>query len=177
MTSSGNGKWAKRKQDLTISALDDESLVYDPETRRAACLNAFAAEVLARCDGQTSPAEIARDLPFEDVDERVVSLAVADLEKAQLLLAGSTAGAPALAGQSRRAFFKSIGVGTAVVAPAVTAILLPAPASAISVGDCCQIINGNDPCTVLGMVCRSKNPQDPLQNCFEAGCDCTCQPE
>jgi len=69
---------AKRKEGLTVSALDGEVLVYDPTTTRASCLNAFAAEVLVRCDGRRSPAEIARSLPFEDVDERVVEVALAD---------------------------------------------------------------------------------------------------
>ena len=121
---------AARKGGLTITGLDDEILVYDPETMRASCLNSFAAEVLALCDGQRSAPEIARDLPFDDVDERVVWLALADLEKAQLLQDRSSFASNVHVPTNRRTFMKQLGLGSAVAMPIVAGIVLPTPAQA-----------------------------------------------
>ena len=126
----GDGVQAKRKGDLTISALDDEVLVYDPETTRASCLNSFAAEVLALCDGRRSASDITRDLPLEDVDERMVWLALADLQKAQLLQDGSAVASNAYARTNRRDLLRRIGVGSAVAIPVVVGIALPTAAQA-----------------------------------------------
>ena len=121
---------AARKGGLTITGLDDEILVYDPETMRASCLNSFAAEVLALCDGQRSAPEIARDLPFDNVDERVVWLALADLEKAQLLQDRSSFASNVHVPTNRRTFMKQLGLGSAVAMPIVAGIVLPTPAQA-----------------------------------------------
>lgn len=149
---------ATRKGGLTITALDDEILVYDPETMRASCLNSFAAEVLALCDSQRSAPDIARDLPFDDVDERVVWLALADLEKAQLLRDGSSFASNAFARTNRRAFMKQLGLGSAAAVPIVVGITLPTAAqvatclpsgtSCTNDDDCCSEdcnINDSDP--------------------------------
>ncbi len=146
-----DGVPATRKDGLTISTLDDEVLVYDPETRRASCLNSFAAGVLELCDGQRSASDITRELPFKDVDERMVTLALADLQKAQLLQDRVSFAAIAHAGTSRRDLLKRIGLGAAVAVPVVAGIALPTPAQAAtcigfegtcspggSKGGCCQ---------------------------------------
>lgn len=126
-----------RKRGLSIRALHGESIVYDPETQRASCVNDFAAAVLERCDGAHAPAEIARDLPFATVDERVVALALADLRKAGLLEAGPAVEAAALAGTSRRDFIRRIGLGTAIAVPVVNSVVLPSAAQTVSCsGDC-----------------------------------------
>ncbi len=156
---------ATRKGGLTITALDDEILVYDPETMRASCLNSFAAEVLALCDGQRSAPEIARDLPFDDVDERVVWLALADLEKAQLLRDGSSFASNACAGMNRRAFMKQLGFGSAVAVPIVIGIPLPTAAAHVSCtgegGSCTDNHNCCDNLSCSSDVCC--DPNDP--NC------------
>ena len=123
-----DGVPATRKDGLTISTLDDEVLVYDPEARRASCLNGFAAEVLALCDGQSSASDIARELPFKDVDERMVWLALADLQKAQLLQDRVSVPPNAYGRTNRRDLLKRIGLGTAVAVPVVAGIALPAAA-------------------------------------------------
>lgn len=142
MESFEDGAFPARKDGLVISELGDETLVYDPETQRASCLNGFAAAVLALCDGQRAASTIARELPYENVDERVVLIALADLEKARLL--GDRAGfaAGAYARTSRRALLRRLGLGTAVAVPVVTGIVLPAPAQLAS-PDCKE--NGS-PC-------------------------------
>ncbi len=157
---------ATRKGGLTITALDDEILVYDPETMRASCLNSFAAEVLALCDGQRSTPEIARDLPFDDVDERVVWLALADLEKAQLLRDGSSFASNAYVPKNRRAFMKKLALGSAVAVPIVIGIPLPTAAQNASCAPQGASCSGGLNCCPfpLNMSCSSgvcRTPQDP----------------
>ena len=165
MTASANNLLAKRKQGLTMRTLDGDVLVYDPGTTRASCLNEFAAEVLSRCDGKTLPSEIARDMPFEDVDERVVLVALANLQKAELLETGFAGDAIAGIGASRRDFFRQIGVGTAMAVPVVAGIVLPAAAQEESLAGPCESCAGrncqpdlncdNDVCCndILGDLC------------------------
>lgn len=161
-----------RKGGLTIRSLQGEILVYDPETTRASCLNEFASEVLARCDGGHTPAQIARDLPIEQVDEQFVSMAIADLRKAELLEPGSADGITALPGPSRRELIRRLGAGAAIAVPVVTAIFLPEPAQALSAGDrCFQKPGDPNPCP-QGLECKSKNRGG---NCKFPGADCICQ--
>jgi hypothetical protein len=126
---------ARRKQGLTITSLDSEVLVYDPEARRASCLNGFAAEVLSLCDGGRSAAEIAEALPFKDVDERMVWLALADLRKARLLQDGDAVVPAEFAGTNRRELLKHIGLGAAVAAPVVAGVAVPSVAQAATCGE------------------------------------------
>lgn len=168
MTSSEKSLRATRKRGLTVRELDDEVLIYDPETTRASCLNAFAAEVLMRCDGQRTSAEIAQDLPFDDVDDRLVILALADLQKAQLLEAHGTIDTAALIGSSRRAFLKRIAVGTAVAVPVVTGLRMPAAAQAAT-GEQCTFGS----CGPF-LKCVPQTPAD--KNCEQPGNDCRCEP-
>lgn len=166
---------AKRKEGLTVSALDGEVLVYDPTTTRASCLNAFAAEVLVRCDGRRSPAEIARSLPFEDVDERVVEVALADLRKAALIEVEAEVDALALTGPSRRAFFRHLGIGTAIAVPVVTGIVLPCAAQTASagLGDSCNTNpDGGDNC-VEGQCLKASGNLNG--NCDGGVNNCVCQ--
>jgi len=51
-----------RTADLIVKELPEEVLIYDLKRDRAHCLNLTAAAVWKYCDGQTSPAEIARRL-------------------------------------------------------------------------------------------------------------------
>ena len=144
---------ATRKDDLTISTLDDEVLVYDPETRRASCLNSFAAGVLALCDGQSSASDITRELPFKDVDERMVWLALADLQKAQLLQDRISIPFNADGRTNRRDLLKRIGIGSAVAVPIVAGLALPAAAQGTS------CVGADQSCVPGGPKCCDSNLQ------------------
>jgi len=125
-----NSVKACRKSGLSVTALEGEVLVYDPYGRRATCLNGFAAAVLDLCDGERSPADIAAELPYENVDVRMVWLTLADLQKARLLSEKIPAVPAEIAGVSRRDLIKRIGVGAAVVAPVVAGVAVPTAAQA-----------------------------------------------
>ena len=162
-----DGVPATRKDGLTISTLDDEVLVYDPEARRASCLNSFAAEVLELCDGQRSASDITRELPFNDVDERLVWLALADLQKAQLLQDRISIPFNADGRTNRRDLLKRIGLGAAVAVPVVAGIALPAAAqgaTCIAEGGSCEAPTTVPCCS--GLSCKSC---DGFKRCLPAG--------
>jgi hypothetical protein len=157
---------ACRKSSLTITALDDEVLVYDPESRRATCLNSFAAAVLDLCDGEHSPADIAAALPYQDVDISMVWLALADLQKARLLSEGVPAVPAEVAGVSRRNLMKRIGLGAAVAAPVVAGIAVPAAAQTAT------CLPAGSPCTTGA---HAKDACCPGLQCTGQGSFKTCQ--
>ena len=149
---------AAQKDGLMINALGDEVVVYDPDGRRASCLNSFAAEVLALCDGQRSASDITRELPFEDVDERLVWLALADLQKAELLQDRVSVPPNAYARTNRRELLRRIGMGAAVAVPVVAGVALPPNSAQASHGACAH----------LGEIC---NDGDSISiNCCEGSC-------
>jgi hypothetical protein len=66
--------------------VDGETLLYDLDSHEAHCLNETCAAVWERCDGSSSPTEIARALGY---DEEVVWLALEQLWKRELLVGDS----------------------------------------------------------------------------------------
>jgi Coenzyme PQQ synthesis protein D (PqqD) len=140
-----------RTEGLIMRRLDGEVLVYDRAGDRATCLNPFAADVWERCDGQTTPAALARAVAAsrsQAVDERAVRLALDQLSRARLLESGGESRPSAHHGASRRELLRTFGVGAAVAIPMVTSIVVPGMADAQSCfpeganctsdGDCCS---------------------------------------
>jgi hypothetical protein len=124
-----------RTDGLIVRKLDGETLVYDRDGDRATCLNLFAAEVWERCDGQATPAELARAVAAsrsDVVDERAVWLALDQLSRARLLEPGSGSTSSAHPGVNRRDLLRTLGVGAAAAVPMVTSIVVPRMADAQS---------------------------------------------
>src|SRR5437762_2531757 len=72
---------------IVIRDLDDETLVYDLRRHRAHCLNRTASFLWRRCDGETAVSDLSAALTSElgtPADERVVWLALRQLDRAQL---------------------------------------------------------------------------------------------
>jgi hypothetical protein len=147
---------AMRKDGLNLCTLEDEVLVYDAQKSRASCLNGFAAEVLALCNGQRSVSEILRDLPFDAADEGMVRLALADLQKAQLLKDGYLDDASEIGRMTRRDLLRRVGVGSAVAVPVISGIVFPAAAKT------CLSGNGGGG---MGAPCTCKDDCAPGLNC------------
>jgi hypothetical protein len=127
-----------RRDDVVVRDLDGETLVYDLDSHDAHCLNEAAAAVWRRCDGQTTPAEIAADLGYDD---EVVWLALEELWKLSLLGGEAMPGpVPTL---SRRRLLK-----TALVAiPVAATIAVPPAAQAVTCG------GPGDPCATTSECC------------------------
>jgi hypothetical protein len=122
-----------RRAGLLTRELPDELLVYDLEEHRAHCLNRTAATVFRHADGTRTAAEIARLLTPEGADgEEVVADALALLGEAGLLQAGSVE-----ASLTRRDVVRRVGLGAALLLPAVASIVAPTPAEAATCVKCC----------------------------------------
>jgi coenzyme PQQ synthesis protein D (PqqD) len=113
-----------RMQNMIVEKLPDETLVCDPDRNCAHSLRPLAAAIWPRCDGATSPAELAAMASRAgiDADEGLVALALDELARAELVAGWERGRRPA--GVPRRALLQSVvalvGVVT-IMAPAVGA--------------------------------------------------------
>jgi hypothetical protein len=141
--------------------LGDELLVYDLERHKAYCLNRMAMQVFRHCDGKTTIPDLARrigDALGMPVNEQVIRLSLARLEKAHLL--DGSVGPTILS--SRREMFRTLGKAAVVVVPLVTAITVPTSAQAQATG-----------CLPNGMPCVT-NSQCCSHNCQMTGASLVC---
>lgn len=143
-----------RKDQLIIKELPDETLIYDLDRDQAHCLNQTAALVWKSCDGKKSVAEINASLAKEagvPIDERVVWLALDQLEKFSLLAEVPTT-PEVFAGMSRRQLIRNIGVA-AVALPVIISIAAPtaqAQLSCIPSGQGAPCTNATNCCSGVG---------------------------
>ncbi len=115
-----------RKEDLVTRQIPGELLVYDLKRHKAYCLNAIAAAVWKSCDGKSTVSDLAAKLQKDQkspVDERVVWLALHQLEKSHLLRT-KPARPTDLTAISRRSLIRA-GLATAIALPLVTMIAAP----------------------------------------------------
>jgi coenzyme PQQ synthesis protein D (PqqD) len=149
-----------RKDGLIVQELPDETLVYDLERDRAHCLNQTAAFVWQRCNGRTTPKEIAdalRPSLSQPVDEKLVWLALDQLGRNHLL-DDAAVPPPAFAALNRRELVRALGLTAAVAIPVVASIVAPMPSQAatgcIGSGGSCA---GNPGGCCSGLVCDTGN--------------------
>ncbi len=122
-----------RSESLIIKELEGEIAVYDERDHRAHELNAAAASVWRKCDGETPIDEIAEAVAADSelpADEGIVRMALDQLSRAGLLeQGGQDVGAV-----SRRQLIGRLGLAGAValILPAVTTIVAPTRAMAQS---------------------------------------------
>ena len=118
-----------------VEQLGRELCLYDWQRKEVHNLNPTAALVWQQCDGQTSPAEMAEQLRIElhaPHAEELVSLTLAELEKAHLLQEG--VGREAIGHYvSRRDLMRALGA-TAALLPVISSIVAPTPVQAQSIG-------------------------------------------
>ena len=122
-----------RHERLIVKELPDEALVYDLDNDKAHCLNNTAALVWKNCDGQTSVEDIAASVGLEmgtSIDERVVWLALDQLEKFNLLESAPTKPTN-LVGMTRRQLVRSIGVASLAL-PVILSMTAPIAAQVVS---------------------------------------------
>jgi len=149
-----NGALPQARSDrLIVRQVDGETLLYDLDSHEAHCLNETCAAVWERCDGSSSPTEIARALGY---DEEVVWLALEQLWRRELLVGDS-------APERERAVSRRRLLKTALVAlPLAATVAAPSAATAASclglnefcfIGTCCP---GLSCCQVFeDQICQS----------------------
>jgi hypothetical protein len=116
--------------ELTMQQVGDDLIVFDPQEKKAHCLNRVAAYVLRSCDGKLTVNEIASELSKEfEVENEAEALTLLALE--ELSKAGLVANSNVLIDKThidRRNFLKKAITAT-LAASLVTTILLPPPAA------------------------------------------------
>ena len=121
-----------RTERIIVREVQDEVLVYDMDRDRAHCLNLSAAAVWKKCDGRSTPSQIANSLRGEsqvNVNEDFVWLALDQLARDHLL--AEPLELPTTTSRlTRREAVRRIGIGAAIAIPLVTSILAPTPAQA-----------------------------------------------
>ena len=113
------------------SEVDDELVVFDPQTNQAHALNATSALIFGLCDGSTTAAEMAPRLEELGLppDPEIVALALSELSDAGLVTVTGEEAAP---GVTRRGLARRLGLSAAALAliPAIESIdVQPAMAS------------------------------------------------
>jgi hypothetical protein len=139
-----------RQAGLVVRDLADEVVVYDKECHQAHCLNRTAAFVFRHADGRRTAADIAA-LLGPGADEELVCVALDQLAAAGLL---ETDPAPAASVPSRRKVMRHVGLGAALLAPAIASLLVPTPAEAAATcipASSCSSSN-------IGQACYNSNP-------------------
>jgi hypothetical protein len=127
-----------RIEELVVQELPDEVLVYDLRQHKAHCLNRTAAFVWNRCDGHSTPDEIAKLIEQEwhsPFSTDAVWYALNQLSKADLLQQKITM-PKASASISRRSAIRRLGVG-ALLIPAVISIVAPTAMAGSSIPPPC----------------------------------------
>jgi hypothetical protein len=135
---------------LVVRDLADEVVVYDKERHQAHCLNRTAAFVFRHADGRRTASDIAL-LLGPGADDELVCVALDQLAAAGLL---ETDPAPVASVPSRRKVMRHLGLGAAVLAPAIASLLVPTPAEASATclpASSCSSSN-------IGQACYNSNP-------------------
>lgn len=126
-----------RTEALLVERVDDETVVYDLDSKQVHCLSPVAAAVFELCDGNTGVHEIstrAGERRATSVSVDTVRDAVAQLEECRLL---DVLEAPLKirGGHTRREAVRKVafaGATAAFAAPLITSIVSPSAAMALS---------------------------------------------
>ncbi len=113
----------KKSQTLHIETLNDELSIYDWQRLQMHSLNPTASAVFEMCDGETSPAQMAKRL---EAPEAVVWQSLDELGNAHLLSEAPEKPAQ-YQGMTRQQFLK---LGGAVALASIVSIVVPRPAAA-----------------------------------------------
>ena len=151
-----------RADGLVVRELADEVLVYDLDRHEAHCLDRTSAAIWRRCDGRSTPAQIAKGLGGElsSLDADLVWVALQRLDKAHLLEQRLPKGhSPAL---PRRELLKRVA---AVGGLSVLSITVPTPALAATC-----IPKGTGEC--VDKACTSARGAQCCKGCANNGKDC-----
>lgn len=142
-----------RRTGLLVQEVAGETLLYDLDRHRAHCLAPVLAEVWRRCNGQRSPAQIARAVERrtgQPMDEQALAVALRRLARAKLLEAAQGRIQPA---PGRRELLKKAAAVAGLSLVSVVAPRASEAASCITAAACGALGNKfctNQPCCTPG---------------------------
>jgi hypothetical protein len=124
-----------RKSDIFLENLPEEVVLYDKTNNKVHCLSKTAAVIWESCDGSRTVDDLAHFIEAKlgaPADRNLVLLALEELEKADLMEAGSGIVSDAEFTSRREAIGKMVLAGSALVAT----IVAPSPVAHGSVAPC-----------------------------------------
>jgi hypothetical protein len=148
-----------------MEEVDSEKVIFDEETKQAHCLSSLPSVVFDHCDGESSPADlarVARDRLNDEVTEEQVQEALAQLEERGLLTS------PPLITISRRAMVRKSAAAFGAAAAGATLILTVDPPMALAVACTTTPCSRNTQCAG-GTGCGTKT----CTTCVANKCTCT----
>ncbi len=138
--------WPKaRRDDLSITTVGDETIVFDRLSNNASCLNAVTTAVWLACDGSSDTVNLLNALRksgYQDASEETVWLALDQLEQAELLDPTCNMAGLVSKGLSRREMLRSLGKRAGIALPVLSTIAIQPPLAAASggqPGDSCTL--------------------------------------
>jgi hypothetical protein len=162
----------RRKDDLIVEELPEETLVYDTKRHRAFCLNRTTFLVWQHCNGRNSIKDIAgilgKDLQVSHPED-LVHLAMERLGEARLLLVDPSS---EIGGYrySRRELGRRLGVagGLGALLPVIVAVTAP---TAASVASCIpDSICSSNARAYVGKCCCTRRKKCTASGCTGATC-------
>lgn len=156
-----------RSAELVVQELPDETLIYDPASHKAHCLNLTASLVWKHCDGLTTFDQLDDVLLRETAcrpNSDIALLALRQLESAGLLEHDAATSIRA-SYPARRDVLKRLGlIGAAAVAlPTVISVVAPTPvqaATCLPSGSPCSLSQSARCCS--GLCAAQPFPASPL---------------
>ncbi len=151
--------------DLLIQEIDSEIIAYSHSDARVVYLNPIAGLVFRHCQGQSTKEDVCHLIAanFEASDpQELLEQSLDLLSEHKLIKDGSTSLG------SRRDFLKRLGTAAAL-APVITSITVPAPASAAS----CKPL-GTTPCAAAAECCGSVADRRCFNNSCTGGISMCC---
>jgi hypothetical protein len=142
-----------RKNDLFVEHLPNEVVLYDKSNNKVHCLNKTAAAIWESSDGTRSVDDLAQIVGAKlglPSDPKLVLLALEELEKADLMEAGSVMVPVAAIASRRAAMGKMIMAGSALV----VTIVASAPMAHASTKPCATA----KPCTTTSALSEKFMP-------------------
>jgi hypothetical protein len=139
------------RQSISVQQVGTETLLYDERSHRAFCLNESSSVIWGLSNGERSIAEIrvaASTQLQAAVSEELVLFAIGELREAGLIEPSPTNGDRSSI--SRRVMLQRLGVGSAILLPAIAAIVAPTAA---------QAYNGCVDCTSSQAITAAKKRQ------------------
>ena len=134
-----------RKNDLSITTIGDETVVFDRLSNKASCLNAVTTTVWQACDGDSDDVKLLnalRNAGFQDVSEETVWVALDQLNQAELLDSSFNIADVLPHDLSRREMLRSLGKVAGVALPVLSTVAIQPPLAAASggqPGDSCTL--------------------------------------
>ena len=160
------------KKNLIVTKVGDETVVFDPDTNNASCLNSLMTRVWDACDGKSniqSILETIRNDGNQETTEQDIQIAFQQLDQAALLERPSAYESNRPKRLNRREMLRLLGTRTAAVLPIVSTIeIQPAIAAASQIlgpGDSCSRSNGTSNLCGPGLVCCGRNGNTPNGTC------------